>query len=341
MYNLNPALYGSVFVVPKDLVEKYIKMASFCAVKSLLWILDNQGGNFSLSDIAKGIGSSEPDVKEALDYWLSEGVLTVDGRVLENAAELKSDSYLLDRKENGRKQPAPVIEKTKPETDGNLLLPTYEQVAVRMDEDKNIAELINHVQFMLGRTTGQDMNARLVQMVDGYGLPIEIILRLIQYCVDIGKTSNAFILGVAKSWYKNEISTLEQADEYINSHSRAQSIYNDFRMLTGLTAPQATSKQEEYFIKWDSYKTSVEMMVYAYEITVEKTGKISFAYMDKIISSWHENGYKTPEDVDNAAKAKAKPKNDGGASYDINKTMADDENKKIVFKKKTNKRGDS
>ncbi|MDO4847798.1 MAG: DnaD domain protein [Clostridiaceae bacterium] len=337
MYSLNSSLYASVFVVPRDIVDKYIKMASFCAVKSLLWILNYRGGAFSVSELAKSIGSSEADVKEALDYWVNEGVLVKDGETVA-AQPVTSDSHLLKDKAEKAEKPA---EKKEVEIKEELVLPTYEQVVTRMNEDKKIEELINHVQFMLGRTTGQDMNARLVQMVDGYGLPIEIILRLIQYCVDIGKTSNAFILGVAKSWYKNEISTLEQADEYINSHSRAQSIYNDFRMLTGLTAPQATSKQEEYFIKWDSYKTSVEMMVYAYEITVEKTGKISFAYMDKIISSWHENGYKTPEDVDNAAKAKAKPKNDGGASYDINKTMADDENKKIVFKKKTNKRGDS
>ncbi len=334
MYSLNSSLYASVFVVPRDIVDKYIKMASFCAVKSLLWILNYRGGAFSVSELAKSIGSSEADVKEALDYWVNEGVLVKDGETVA-AQPVMSDSHLLKDK---AEKPA---EKKEVEIKEELVLPTYEQVVTRMNEDKKIEELINHVQFMLGRTTGQDMNARLVQMVDGYGLPIEIILRLIQYCVDIGKTSNAFILGVAKSWYKNEISTLEQADEYINSHSRAQSIYNDFKMLTGLSAPQATSKQEEYFIKWDSYKTSVEMMVYAYEITVEKTGKISFAYMDKIISSWHENGYKTPEDVENAAKAKAKPKNDGGASYDINKTMADDENKKIVFKKKTNKRGDS
>ncbi len=337
MYSLNSSLYASVFVVPRDIVDKYIKMASFCAVKSLLWILNYRGGAFSVSELAKGIGSSESDVREALDYWVNEGVLVRDG---ETAAEpLKSDSHLLNDKDvKSEEKPA---EKNEAVMKEELVLPTYEQVVTRMNEDKKIEDLINHVQFMLGRTTGQDMNARLVQMVDGYGLPIEIILRLIQYCVDIGKTSNAFILGVAKSWYKNEISTLEQADEYIDSHSRAQSIYNDFRMLTGLTAPRATSKQEEYFIKWDSYKMPVDMMVYAYEITVEKTGKISFAYMDKIIYSWHENGYKTPEDVDKAAKAKAGQKAaDSKRSYDINKAIEQAENDDLVYEKKK-KRGDS
>ena len=56
MLSLNPSYYGSVFVTPKTIVEKYIKMASFCALKSLLWILNNQGGNFSVEEIAKAIG---------------------------------------------------------------------------------------------------------------------------------------------------------------------------------------------------------------------------------------------------------------------------------------------
>lgn len=332
MYSLNSSLYSSVFVVPRVLVEKYIKLASFCAQKTLLWILNYQGGDFSVAEIAKGIGSSEADVKEALDFWVNEGILVGDGKQPVAAEQTKSDSHLL------KKEAAKTEVKADTETKDELILPTYEQVVTRMNEDKAIKELMNHAQVMLGRGFGYDTQAKLLQMIDGYGLPIEVILRLLQYCVDIGKTSNAFIFGVAKSWYKSEIMTLEQADEYINTHSKAQSIYTDFKMLTGLAAPKATSKQEEYFVKWDSLKMSVDMMVLAYEITVEKTGKISFAYMDKIISSWHENGCKTPEDVEKANNAK-KVSQKGEASYDINKTINDDANKKIVFKKK-NSRGD-
>ena len=82
MYSLNSSLYASVFVVPRDIVDKYIKMASFCAVKSLLWILNYRGGAFSVSELAKSIGSSEADVKEALDYWVNEGVLVKDGETV-------------------------------------------------------------------------------------------------------------------------------------------------------------------------------------------------------------------------------------------------------------------
>lgn len=43
MFNVNPALYGSVFAVPSVLTEKYLKLASPAAIKVLLLILRNPG----------------------------------------------------------------------------------------------------------------------------------------------------------------------------------------------------------------------------------------------------------------------------------------------------------
>lgn len=339
MYNLNPALYGSVFVVPGEVVDKYIKLASFCAIKTLLWILKNRSGDFSVSDISKGIGSSEADVNEALDYWVNEGVLVKDGESAAEYSPVSSDSHLLSKDE--KKAPANDSKADISSVHEELLLPTYEQVAVRMDEDRSISDLINQIQIMLGRSTGYDMNARILQMIDGYGFEAEIILRLIQYCIDQNKTSNAFILSVAKNWYKNEIFTLEQADAYIDEHGNAQGVYNEFRVLTGLTAPKATPKQEEFFIKWHKLGISVEMMVLAYNTTIENTGKISFAYMDKVLVSWNESGYKNPDDVEKGKQSfKEKQKASRSRSYDIDKAIDSSENGELVYTKKKKNKGD-
>jgi len=338
MYSLNASLYSSVFVVPRVLVDKYIKLASFCAQKSLLWILNYQGGAFSVADIAKGIGSSEADVKEALDFWVNEGILVEDGKQPVAAEQTKSDSHLLKDKDDKKKEYVKKEIVIKEE----LIQPTDKQVSLRINEDKRIKDLMLQAQSMLGRTFGYDTQAKFIQMIDGYGLPYEIILILIQYCIDIGKTSNAFMLSIAKSWYNKDIFTPEQAYEYINTHTKAQKIYYEFRLHTGLSAPLATPKQEEFFLKWNSYNMSVEMMVNAYHITVEKKGTISFPYMDKIISSWHENGYKTPEDVEKAKQAKNKSFDSSNASYDIEKAISQAENDDLVYeKKRKTKRGES
>ena len=71
MFNVNPKLYGSVFVFPTEVVDKYITLASPAAIKLLLWILRNQNGDFSVSGISKCIGFSEADTSDAVEYWIN------------------------------------------------------------------------------------------------------------------------------------------------------------------------------------------------------------------------------------------------------------------------------
>ncbi len=337
MYRLNTEYYASVFVVPSVIVEKYIKMASFCALKSLLWILKNQGSNYSAREIARAIGSSEADTKEALDYWVNEGVLLSDSAVAE--VPVKSDSYLDSPQKADKAKPA-AAEARPSAPEIKLIRPTMEQIVERMSEDKSIEGLFNQAQMMLGRTIGFDMQSAILMMLDTYGLPLEIILDLLQYCIDIGKTSNAFILSVAKSWYEKDITTPEKAQQYVCEHNEADRIFDEFKQFTGINTPKATPKQSELFIAWSKMGFSVEMMVLAYNEGVERTGKISYSYINKILLNWHEQGYKTPEDIKNgkeAFKNKTGGEKPSERSYDIQKAIKEAENGKIVYKKK--KRG--
>ena len=39
------------------------------------------------------------------------------------------------------------------------------------------------------------------------------------------------------------------------------------------------------------------MLRLAYEKTVDNTGKVSFPYIHKILSTWHEKGFQKPEEA--------------------------------------------
>ncbi len=340
MYLLNPTLYGSVTAVPGVIVEKYIKLTTGCQLKALLWISKNQGGNFSIDEIAKSIGSSVADTKEAVDFWVNEGIL-ISG--IENIKtipqEQLSDKYLGKEETKEIKTDSKSEPKKAPEIE--ISRPTGEQIAARISEDKEIEGLLNHIQIMIGRGFGLDLQSIIIMFIDTYGLSSDVILTLIQYCKDQGKTNNAYILSVGKSWYENEITTLELANRYIDEHNEAQRIYKEFASLTGITAPKATPKQTDYFISWQNMGFTVEMMVLAYNETVERTGKISFSYTNKILLNWNENGIKTPEDIEkskqNFKENKDKESKDK-RSYDIDKTIYDNSHKDIKFKRKP-KRG--
>lgn len=344
MYSLNPSLYNSVFVVPSTLVDKYIKMASFSAVKSLLWILKNQGGNFSIEEISKNIGSSTLETQEALDYWVNEGILISSGTVtIPSSAPISvnSDSYLA-KKETEPKSAVINSAQTKTIEEIKISKPTVDQILKRMDEDAEIKSLFNQVQIIIGRSFGFDLQSTLLMMYDTYGINSELILMLVQYCVDIGKSSTAFINSVAKSWYEQDICNVELANQYIEEHNKVFELFSQFAALTGISNPRPTPSQTKYLISWMRLGFSVDMIVLAYNETAEHTGKINFKYTDKILQSWHESGLKTPEDVQKSReeyKAKNKKSIEKNNSYDIDKAVFDAENKPIKFERKQKKRG--
>ena len=236
MLSLNPSYYGSVFVTPKTIVEKYIKMASFCALKSLLWILNNQGGNFSVEKIAKAIGSSVADTNEAIEYWVNEGILIKNGESAVAPSPTVSDSHLKSKEAENK----PEKEETKkaekaPAPEIKLVRPTYEQVVKRIAEDENIAGLLNQAQIMFGKSLGYNNQSAIIQMYDDYGLGIDVILTLIQYCISTGKNATAYMLSIAKKFYDKNIDTLEKANKFVDDSNKVIVIYNEFCQFTGLS----------------------------------------------------------------------------------------------------------
>ncbi len=335
MFSLNPSYYGSVFVTPKIIVEKYIKMASFCALKSLLWILNNQGGNFSVEEIAKAVGSSQADTKEAVEYWVNEGILIKNGDSTPVPSPTVSDSHLKKEEVKSENKSAAEVKEKPSAPEIKLVRPTYEQVAQRMIEDEEISGLLNQAQIMLGKTLGYSDNSAFIQMYDGYGLSSDVILTIIQYCINIGKKSTAYMLSTAKIFYKKDIDTLEKANEFIDRNKKIMKIYEEFCQFTGISAPTPTPKQTDFFLSWDEMGISVEMMVLAYNETIDRKGKINFDYTNKILENWHENGYKTPEDVKNAREAYKKQKQGTSErSYDVNKVLEKVKNDDLVYRRR-------
>lgn len=67
-----------------------------------------------------------------------------------------------------------------------------------------------------------------------------------------------------------------------------------------MSTPRPTQKQTEYILSWRALGFEAPIIARAYDEMAERTGKISFNYMDKILLNWHTAGYKTPEDVETA-----------------------------------------
>ncbi|MEG0546846.1 MAG: DnaD domain protein [Oscillospiraceae bacterium] len=328
MLALSPHLYGSVFVMPTIITDKYIKLASPVAIKTLLWILRNQSGNFSIPEMSKAIGESESDINEAIEYWCGEEIL-FDLESPKKASPLKSDVEYIEK--DSLKKPVQSLPEIK------LSKPTQTQIIARINEEDDIKMLMNEAQLILGKTIGQDTQSVLLMIYDGYGLKVEIILTLLQYCVGISKASTAYISKLSKVWAEKEINSLEKANAYIEKHSNANILFQKLKPLTGIATPEPTTKQADYLIAWSDLGFSVEVIALAFEETSERTGKISFAYMDKIISNWANSGFKTLSDIEFNKKSFKEQKAIASAkksSYNIDEASKKSTNEPIKYIKK-------
>lgn len=304
-YKFNSALLGSMFAVPTQVADNYIKLASASQLKTLLWICRHISEPIDISVISKGIGYKEGDVADALTVIAGWGVIVDDG------------SPTIVEPQN----PTVTDEPPKQLTEIEASKPSGEQIAARCKETPEILAMFTDVEKMLGKTLGNDSRGILLMMHDHYGLPIEVIYMLVDYCKSIGKSGFSYISKVGKSWGEKEIDTIEKADEQIKQLNSCNKLWSEFATMAGIQNPRPTSSQSAYLRTWSiELKFGVEMIHLAYEEMLNHSSKISFPYMNKILMNWSSKGIKTPDDVDREKeeyRSKKNPPKKSSASYDI------------------------
>ena len=306
-YKVNFSVLGKSFVMPSSVAEK-IKMFNEAQIKTAIWIFSHMGEKIDPAVIAKSTGKPAAAVEEALMYLASVDILVSDS---------SSDSVASQKAEA---ESAP----QKKLADIPVFAPSYEQIMKRCKESPEIQAFLNDLQPILGKTVGYDGQSVFLMMHDSYGLPFEVIFMLVNYCVSIGKSSYKYMGKLARSWGEKEIDTIEKADEAISRLDFISKSWSQFTMLTGIQNPRPTSTQQAFLYKWvNDYKFSMEMIYEAYEYMADNCAKISFKYMDAVLTDWYQNGIKNPDDIKkrkNNSNEQPKPaKQSGGKnrSYDM------------------------
>ncbi|MBE6775938.1 MAG: DnaD domain protein [Ruminococcaceae bacterium] len=325
-YKINPMAFAGIFPVPNSLVDENIRLASVVQLKVLLYILRHSNDGMAETEmIADALSLDSDDVKDAMIFWAERGLLIKDGQ-MPAAAEKKNDK---------KEEKSVPVKEEKRVAEISVSRPSYEDVAKRIKESDEIVVLLQEAQSVLGRTIGFDGQSVIIQMLDSYGLPPEVILMAIEYSLSLKKTGWASIGRVGRRWSEMEIDTLEGAMEYIEEHNIVDETWAKLRELTEITNRNPTEKQRRNMAAWvKEYGYGVDIIYCAYEESIDNIGKMSFPYMDRVIRSWHEKGVKSLTDIQNErakwdterksrfSKSKKKEdRNEAEASYDIDEYM--------------------
>ena len=184
--------------------------------------------------------------------------------------------------------------------------PNYSEkdVLEAMDRDGGFRLLYGEVQRLLGKNMNTEELKILLSFTRYLGLPNEVISVLVSYCRDRarmqGKLRNPSLRTIEKEayhWAELGIDTLEEAAAYIHSQNTRNSKLHHLKHLLQIRGRKLTPAEERFAQSWIDMGLTDEVITMAYERTCINTGGLNWPYMNKILTSWHDAGLKTPEDI--------------------------------------------
>lgn len=341
---INLGAWSSVFAVPSKIVDEGLKFSDGVKLKVLLFVLRNGGESIDETDISAATGVNVTDIPEALDYWVSMGVLqkTADeySPVSSEAAGKREINSELENKSanDSKKEITSVKSISKKELNVNSSeataketpavkerftvsrpqKPDYVFTSQRLAVDEELKILVGEVQSALGKVLSNSDISTLLMLKDTCGLPLDVIIMLVQYCISIDKGNMRAVEKIGICWADEGIYTLEAADDKIRRVKQMNVNFSAVSSAFGLkNAGSPTKKQLEFSEKWvGEWRFSPEMLREAYERCVDSKGAMKFSYIDGILKRWHSNGVKNLSELnrfENAPKKQSVRK----TSYDI------------------------
>lgn len=198
--------------------------------------------------------------------------------------------------------------------------PSYSEtdVVTAMDTDMDFRSLYGEVQRQLGRTMTTEELKILLGFVRYLGLPGDVVLLLINYCRERarrrGSTRNPSLRAIEKeayAWAEQGIDTLEEAIAFIQRQDIRFSRLGRLLQQLQIRGRNLTPGEEKYAQQWLDWGFDEEAIAMAYERTCLNTGGLSWAYMNKILNRWQENGLLTGQQV-RSGDRKTAPKGASG-----------------------------
>lgn len=312
-YQINWNCSDGVFAVP-DLAADCLKLASGKSLKFLLYILKNKITDIPLAEVGKAVGISEEDAEDALSYWQQVGVVYLG----ENAPEKTIQSADGAAAAKASKPTDSVSEARAREKAAKML--SSEEISERVEGSEEIKFLFTAAENAFGKLLTHTEQRTLIWIYDYYGIAPDLLVMIMEFAKSQNKKGIGFVEKIASQWHDDGISTHEQAEREI---LRMQNYYS----LSGQVSARLelnrtlTPTERKYVTEWASKSINIDLIVYAYEKTVDNIGKVKFSYMNTILLDWYGKGCFTPADV---KKSESKPSkaaaeaNEEEHSYDLN-----------------------
>ena len=161
----------------------------------------------------------------------------------------------------------------------------------------------------------------LAGLYDDLGLPADVIYLLVCHCVArseerYGPGRRPTLRQIEKEgyhWAQRGLFDQESASRYLRDWNVRRSAMSRYMQVLGLGNRRPVESEERYITDWMDKGFPPETVALAYDKTVFYKKELNWRYLNGILRRWHENGWHTPEEVqqgDAGKPAQPSPKPD-------------------------------
>ena len=333
---INLGEWNSVFAVPSSLVDRHMRLAGAVQLKVLLWVLRHAGEEISSEKLAAAVGVSTADARDAMQYWVETGLLRESGGQLlppgvesQKEPEYGEESVQPEPEEDTAPQeqeaphptrlvstlpapqekPEPQPEPVKKAPPRRIPKPDGVFVSQRINESQEIRSLMQEAELILGRPISPGLSSSLVMIHDDFGLPVDVIVMLLQYVKGKGRDNLNYIEAVAKGWASENIFSHGAAESKLRQLDEAEQSWRRVENALGIPRRSPSAREEQFAQRWiQEWKFSDEMLREAYNRCVDSTGRMNLSYINRILERWHKAGIFTPQQAAAEQSTKAAPR---------------------------------
>lgn len=263
--------------LPDIFFSEYLSEASGDFIKVYLYIvfLSKYNKDIKINDLSKKLVLPVKIIQDAIKYWEDKSLITK-----------KNTGYVVNSI-----QEIELYKLYKPKT--ALSAEQLQKTAENQKKAKAI-DFINNKYFSgLMPTTWYP---EIELWFKKYSFDEEVMIALFGYCFDKSALHKNYVQTVAEAWNKNNIKTFNDLDLYYEKQEKINIIAKTIAKKLGINR-NLTQYEYGYIEKWIiDYGFGMDIIEIALKRTTSKVNP-TFDYLDKLLTDWHDRGFKTSSDV--------------------------------------------
>lgn len=274
--NDSPFIFSTTSV-PDIFFSEYLSFADGNYIKIYLYMmfLAKYGKDIKVNDLAKKLQLPLKTIQDGIKFWEEQKIITKKntGYVLNNLQEIE-----LHKLYN------PKITSSPEE---------LEKTAKNQYRSKAIENINNEFfQGIMSPSWYSDIDLWFKK----YNFDEEVMIALFRVCFNHSALHRNYIQTVAESWAQHNVKTFNDLEMYMDKQEKLKTIGHTISKKLNLNR-QLSQYEEGYVSRWNvDYGYNFDVIELALKKTTSKSN-ISFDYLDKILTDWHERNLKTPAEI--------------------------------------------